>query len=479
MENFKEIYPLIYNMPSAWASALKKWNRNKNDWCIPRKGTPNYRRVREIMEESYPMPKTKRQLMEEKKQREVKQPEIKQREVKPKVKRKKAYVIETDKYYDYDFSRASMSKAPKYYEYKNKHYFVFNTEDDRSLSLDTLHFTKSDAKYKFLDYLPAGILEKPKEEKKREMKQREVKQREVKPEVKQIEDMLKMDTKKYKYTDFQAKLLVSYSNLSRVFRSRPGGVREVMTELFIKAKKRTLNYFKKFSANDKAKVKDLKAQLENTGANVEEIKRVLRNLRYILIEELTANPPELKKEKPKEVKQREVKQRQVPLVETKGEEKKSSKLVRYLLDKYKGTNIENLNKLISQVKSQFTQNENFLKGVSAIYIGKPSSITKKSTKDNPHGAAGYYQSIENRADWENRVKYYKSVISAVRRITKNPVIMEIFNYTMPAEKLYHLLKAEPKILTYYVLAYKLSPGFLAHEDNELRGVEQIKRNQKL
>jgi len=32
-----------------WMAALKKYNHNKGKWCIPKKGTTEYAKVREIM----------------------------------------------------------------------------------------------------------------------------------------------------------------------------------------------------------------------------------------------------------------------------------------------------------------------------------------------------------------------------------------------------------------------------------------------
>jgi hypothetical protein len=32
-----------------WISALKQFNANSNTWCVPKKGTPEYKKVRDIM----------------------------------------------------------------------------------------------------------------------------------------------------------------------------------------------------------------------------------------------------------------------------------------------------------------------------------------------------------------------------------------------------------------------------------------------
>jgi hypothetical protein len=32
-----------------WISALKQFNANSNTWCVPKKGTPEYMKVRDIM----------------------------------------------------------------------------------------------------------------------------------------------------------------------------------------------------------------------------------------------------------------------------------------------------------------------------------------------------------------------------------------------------------------------------------------------
>jgi hypothetical protein len=77
----------------------------------------------------------------------------------------KVYVIETNKYYDYDFTKAQMTKKPEHYEYNKKHYFLFNTEKDRRLSLDTLKRSKKNIKYKLLNSLPTKAETKPKKTK--------------------------------------------------------------------------------------------------------------------------------------------------------------------------------------------------------------------------------------------------------------------------------------------------------------------------
>jgi hypothetical protein len=33
-------------MANIWLSALKEYNRGKSSWCIPKKGTPEYKKVR-------------------------------------------------------------------------------------------------------------------------------------------------------------------------------------------------------------------------------------------------------------------------------------------------------------------------------------------------------------------------------------------------------------------------------------------------
>lgn len=66
---------------SDWIKALKEWNKNKPSWCVPKKGSADYREVRAIMDRMQPMPKTRRQMRAETKKREVKQREVKQREI--------------------------------------------------------------------------------------------------------------------------------------------------------------------------------------------------------------------------------------------------------------------------------------------------------------------------------------------------------------------------------------------------------------
>jgi len=75
---------------SDWIKALKEWNKNKPSWCVPKKGSADYREVRAIMDRMQPMPKTRAQLKEEKRKAKVKEilekgtrrPGKKQREVK-------------------------------------------------------------------------------------------------------------------------------------------------------------------------------------------------------------------------------------------------------------------------------------------------------------------------------------------------------------------------------------------------------------
>lgn len=37
-------------MPNTWITALKEWNRGKQNWCIPRKTSSDYSQVKDIME---------------------------------------------------------------------------------------------------------------------------------------------------------------------------------------------------------------------------------------------------------------------------------------------------------------------------------------------------------------------------------------------------------------------------------------------
>ena len=37
-------------MSSAWLTALKIWNKERDKWSIPRKGTEDYKEVREVMD---------------------------------------------------------------------------------------------------------------------------------------------------------------------------------------------------------------------------------------------------------------------------------------------------------------------------------------------------------------------------------------------------------------------------------------------
>jgi hypothetical protein len=69
--------------------SLKIWNKNKPSWCVPKKGSADYREVRAIMDRLHPMPKTRAQMRAEAKQREVKQREVKQvKQPMPKTRKK-------------------------------------------------------------------------------------------------------------------------------------------------------------------------------------------------------------------------------------------------------------------------------------------------------------------------------------------------------------------------------------------------------
>jgi hypothetical protein len=58
----------------SWIKALKEWNKNKPSWCVPKKGSADYREVRAIMDRMQPMPKTRAQMMaEEKRKAKVKE----------------------------------------------------------------------------------------------------------------------------------------------------------------------------------------------------------------------------------------------------------------------------------------------------------------------------------------------------------------------------------------------------------------------
>jgi len=37
-------------MPNAWIDALKEYNKGNNSWCVVKKGTPEYDKVKNIME---------------------------------------------------------------------------------------------------------------------------------------------------------------------------------------------------------------------------------------------------------------------------------------------------------------------------------------------------------------------------------------------------------------------------------------------
>ena len=37
-------------MPNAWIEALKEYNKGSNSWCIVKKGTPEYVKVKSIIE---------------------------------------------------------------------------------------------------------------------------------------------------------------------------------------------------------------------------------------------------------------------------------------------------------------------------------------------------------------------------------------------------------------------------------------------
>ena len=95
------------------------------------------------------------------------------------INRKKGnvYVIEANKYFDYDFTKAMMSKYPEHYEYGSKHYFLFNTRQDRKQSLGILEQIrkKKKIKYELLNYVPSKLLEKYKEEEEEQLPKKEKK----------------------------------------------------------------------------------------------------------------------------------------------------------------------------------------------------------------------------------------------------------------------------------------------------------------
>ena len=50
-------------MPNAWIEALKEYNKGSNSWCVVKKGTPEYDKVKKIMEnKKKPMPKDGNQI---------------------------------------------------------------------------------------------------------------------------------------------------------------------------------------------------------------------------------------------------------------------------------------------------------------------------------------------------------------------------------------------------------------------------------
>jgi hypothetical protein len=46
-------------MANAWINALKQYNANKDKWCLPKKGSSDYNKVRAIMEGKKVEPETK------------------------------------------------------------------------------------------------------------------------------------------------------------------------------------------------------------------------------------------------------------------------------------------------------------------------------------------------------------------------------------------------------------------------------------
>jgi hypothetical protein len=276
-----------------WNNALQKYNYNKNAWCSPRRDTPEYLKVKDIFET----------MKEEAMKKAEKKPKPKPEKKPEPKKEKKIYVIETDKYYDYDFARS----PTKYYKYKNKHYFVFNNPDD-SIKFTRLHLRRGG--YEFSPSLPAGLEEKlkkkedtPKEKEKPKPKPPKPKPAKPKPEDK-VEEIINdryRSSMKYILNDLQNKLLTSYINFSQAY-SAKNFRRGINPDFVVKIKKQTLNYFKKLSSNDKEKVKELKKQVENTGSNANDIKELIDNLKKKLREEIIKNPPQLKQKKEPEKK---------------------------------------------------------------------------------------------------------------------------------------------------------------------------------
>lgn len=56
-------------MANRWIEALKKWNKDRDTWCLPKKGTKEYMEVRKIMEGGGEGKKTKTRVVEVKKTR--------------------------------------------------------------------------------------------------------------------------------------------------------------------------------------------------------------------------------------------------------------------------------------------------------------------------------------------------------------------------------------------------------------------------
>ncbi len=54
---------LIESMPNKWIEALKKFNeKNKTEWCIPRKGGKEYEEIKRIMNGETRIPKVETQI---------------------------------------------------------------------------------------------------------------------------------------------------------------------------------------------------------------------------------------------------------------------------------------------------------------------------------------------------------------------------------------------------------------------------------